>query len=230
MTLFKRVAAKLPHQWQAELKRIHFGRQIARNTFNTSEAEYKLLSEFVRPGDWVIDIGANVGQYTKRLSDLVGATGRVFAFEPVPATFALLAANAERFEHANVTLLNVAVSTKLDVLGMSIPRFPSGLDNFYEAHLTQGASVGVFVVTLPVDSLSIDRPVALVKIDAEGHEALVLEGMSDLIARFKPVLIIETGSAELIDQLVRRGYRVERSPGSSNVVARPIDACDLTRS
>lgn len=181
-----------------------------------------MLADFVREGDWAVDVGANVGQYTKRLSDLVGRSGRVFAFEPVPATFALLAANAERFAHANVSLFNAAVSARLDVMGMAIPRFSTGLVNYYEAHLTQTPDSGVQVLTLPLDSLNIEHPVALVKIDAEGHEAHVLAGMWALIDRFKPVLIVETGPTALIDDLKRHGYRADRAPGSSNVVFRPL--------
>ena len=222
MSTLKRLAARLPHRWQAELKRIHFGRQIAQDRFNTSEAEFGLLPQLLKISDWVIDVGANVGQYTKRFSDLVGPKGRVLAFEPVPATFALLAANVERFAHGNVSLFNAAVSDQLQVLGMAIPRFPTGLQNYYEAHLTTGAEAGVSVLTLSLDALAITQKVALIKIDAEGHEAHVLAGMRQLIDRSRPVLIIETGSAELVDDMKRRGYAVERSSGSSNVVCRPL--------
>ncbi len=222
MSTLKRLAARLPHRWQAELKRIHFGRQIAQDRFNTSEAEFGLLPQLLKISDWVIDVGANVGQYTKRFSDLVGPKGRVLAFEPVPATFALLAANVERFAHGNVSLFNAAVSDQLQVLGMAIPRFPTGLQNYYEAHLTTGGEAGVSVLTLSLDALAITQKVALIKIDAEGHEAHVLAGMRQLIDRSRPVLIIETGSAELVDDMKRRGYAVERSSGSSNVVCRPL--------
>ncbi len=217
----KRLAARLPHRWQAELKRVHFGRQIARGAFNTSEAEFKLLDGLLKPGDWAIDIGANVGQYTKRMSDLVGPTGRVLAFEPIPATFALLAANAERFRYSNVTLINAAVSERLDVLGMSIPRFGTGLVNYYEARIT-AAGGETRVLTMPIDAMPIEHPVSLVKIDAEGHEAFVIAGMRELIKRHKPCMIVETGSAELIAAIEALGFRVERSIGSSNVVCRPL--------
>ena len=221
MSTLKRLAARLPHRWQAELKRLHFSRQIAQDRFNTSEAEFGLLPQLLQPGDWAIDVGANVGQYTKRFSDLVGPQGRVLAFEPVPATFALLAANAERFAHGNVSLFNAAVSDQLQVLGMAIPRFPTGLQNYYEAHLTTDTDAGVSVLTLSLDALAIAQKVALIKIDAEGHEAHVLAGMWQLIERARPVLIIETGSAELIEDMKRRGYGVERSAGSSNIGCRP---------
>ena len=168
-----------------------------------------------------IDIGANVGQYTKRMSDLVGAEGRVIAFEPVPVTFSLLAANVVRFAHCNVTLINAAVSERMDVLGMDIPRFATGLTNFYEARLVAGSTAATRVLTLPVDALPLDKPIALIKIDAEGHEAFVLQGMRRLVDRFKPALIVETGSAELISNIEQMGYEVSRHTGSSNVVCRP---------
>src|SRR5690606_41619503 len=65
---------------QTELKRIHFSRQIKKGNFVTDEPEYKVLPNFIRKGDWVIDIGANVGHYTIQFSELVGKEGRVIAF------------------------------------------------------------------------------------------------------------------------------------------------------
>jgi FkbM family methyltransferase len=222
MTLAKRVAARLPDRWQSELKRIHFGRQIRKGTFETSEPEYELLSEFVRPGDWVLDIGANVGHYAKRLCELVGANGRVIAFEPVPTTFALLAANAQLFAHANVTLLNAAASDRLGVSGIAVPQFSVGLANYYQAQLTSGSDASLSVLTLPIDLLSIDQRISLVKIDVEGHEASVLAGMRKLIESHRPVLIVETGSDVVVTELLSVGYASERLQGSSNVLFRPL--------
>ena len=60
MPLLKQIAAQLPNRWQTELKRIFFGREINKGTFATDEPENKILHNFLTPGDWVIDIGANV--------------------------------------------------------------------------------------------------------------------------------------------------------------------------
>ena len=129
MSIFKKLAARLPHRWKTELKRIHFARQIQRNIFKTDEPEYNILHKLISSGDWVVDVGANVGHYTKKFSELVGPSGRVIAFEPVPTTFSLLSANTERFTHLNVTLINAAVSNKLDIVGITIPKFTTGLTN-----------------------------------------------------------------------------------------------------
>src|SRR5580698_10220999 len=103
MDLLKRVASRFPVGLQQELKRVKFRRDIRNGTFRTDEPEFNRLREWVRVGDWVVDIGANVGHYTLELSSLVGRTGRVFAFEPIPETFELLAAHAARCENQNVT-------------------------------------------------------------------------------------------------------------------------------
>lgn len=95
--LLKRLAAKLPLPIQQELKRFYFAWQIRRGRFYTDEKEFSLLNAFIAHGDWVLDIGANIGHYTRRLSDLVGPAGRVIAFEPIPQTFEVLAANAQHF-------------------------------------------------------------------------------------------------------------------------------------
>ena len=216
--LLKWVAATLPDSWQHELRRHHFGRQIRRSRFDTDEKEYALLGTFLRDGDWALDIGANVGQYTMRMAELVGASGRVIAMEPVPDTFSLLAANARLFAHANVSLLNAAASDRLGLASMQIPRFASGLSNYYQARL--GAGPGLAVLTLPIDELSLP-PVRLVKMDVEGHELPALRGMRGLLARDHPILIIETGSQETMTFLGDLSYTYERLPGSSNLLCRP---------
>ena len=177
----KRLAARLPRRWQQELKRRYFGRQIRNRTFRTDEAEFELLSTMVSTGDWALDIGANLGHYTVKLSELVGARGRVISFEPVPETFELLAANVALIPHRNVTLINAAASDSSGVCGMQIPKLAdSGLDNFYTAHLS-AEPCSLNVLRIAVDSFTPPEPIRLVKIDAEGHELPALRGMKKLL-------------------------------------------------
>jgi FkbM family methyltransferase len=221
MLLLKQIAARLPNRWQTELKRIHFRRQIKKGNFLTDEPEYKILSNFINYGDWVIDIGANIGRYTKGFSELVGAHGRVIAFEPVPTTFSLLSANVQLFANQNVSLINAAVSDKLGVVSMSMPKFSTGLANYYEAHISTSADCTISVLTMSLDSLCISQHVALVKIDVEGHESFVLAGMQRLIQASHPVLIIETSSKEVYADVASLGYIPEKLPSSPNVLFKP---------
>ena len=218
--LLKRIAARLPESSQHELRRMFFHRQIARRTFLTDEKEFLLLDRFLAPGDWVLDIGANVGHYTLRMSDLVGPSGRVVALEPVPSTFALLASNVRVFPNANVSLLNVAASDRTETLSMDIPRFSEGLRNYYQAHLTADTT-GLTILALPVDALALRSRIRLAKIDVEGHELPVLRGMRQLIERDRPVLIVETSAQPAMDLLASLGYSMERLPGSSNLLCHP---------
>lgn len=213
--LAKTIASKLPDRWQNELKRAQFGREIRRGGFYTDEKEYELLDRWVSDGDWVLDIGANIGHYTARLSELVGRSGRVVAFEPVPTTFELLAANMARLPLSNVTLLNIAASDSTGIVGMSIPKFDSGLNNFYMAHLTDRSS-DLQIMTAAIDGLNIPGKVRLAKIDAEGHELPILVGMRNLLERDHPVLIVEDNSVEITSFLQALDYKHRRIDSSSN--------------
>lgn len=218
-SLIKRFAARLPQASQQELKRRHFRREIARGTFRTDEAEWAVADKWLRAGDWAIDVGANIGHYTKRFSDLVGPTGRVIAFEPVPATFELLTANAARFASANVTLLNLAASNATQLVAMSIPRFDTGLNNYYQAAITS-EDTGLTTMSCSIDSLALPGRVRLIKIDAEGHDAVVLYGARALLERDHPVVVIESASGDVATLLTGLGYASERLPGSSNEIFR----------
>lgn len=197
-----------------------YRRHIARGTFKTGEPEWDLASQWLGPGDWAVDVGANIGHYTKRFSDIVGAVGRVFALEPVPVTFDLLASNVARFAHSNVTLLNVAASDSTQVLGMVVPSFETGLKDYYSAQLT-ATNEGLKVVTMPLDSLGLEGPVRLLKIDAEGHDDRVIAGASALIERCRPTIIVESATATAAEFLKETGYRVQVLPGSPNHVYVP---------
>jgi FkbM family methyltransferase len=176
------------------------------------------LDSLVKPGDWVIDIGANVGHYTKRFSELVGPRGRVIAFEPVPNTFALLAANVVLLPVANVSLLNLAASNTTTVLNVRIPSFDTGLRNYYRASVTNEATE-LQVMTIALDSLHLSNPIHLVKIDTEGHESQVIHGMTALLQRDRPILIVETCSEDIIGYLESTFmYRSERLPDSPNIL------------
>lgn len=215
------VAARLPNRWQTELKRIQYSRQIAKDHFVSPEPEFELLSSLVKGGDWVLDVGANVGHYTRRLSGLVGPRGRVIAFEPVPVTFSLLSANTQLFQHQNVSLINAAVSDKPASVGMRVPQFSTGLVNYYDAHLSQSPDAPFNVLTLSIDSLCLPTRISLIKVDAEDHELFVLGGMQELIKRDHPILIVETGNKEVFQLLTFMGYQYERIGRSPNLLCRP---------
>ena len=219
--ILKKLASRLPLLYQQEMKRVYFGRQIRKGTFKAEEQEFHMLAKWVQSGDCVLDIGANVGHYTNSLSNLVGVKGRVIAFEPVPYTFEILASNVTKFHYKNVTLLNVAASQETTVLGIYIPMFDTGLNNYYMAQLTNG-SEELSVLCLPIDSLNISQSISLAKMDVEGHEISVLIGMRHLLKRDHPLLIVEGDSDEVAAYLKDFGYSFEKLKGSSNRIYQQI--------
>jgi FkbM family methyltransferase len=217
--MMKRLAAKMPASWQQEMKRLYFRFRIKNETYGADEPETILLRRLVRPGDWVLDIGANIGHYTLELSRLVGPTGRVIAFEPVPASFELLSATAALAPHSNITLVNAAASSAPGVTGMSIPRLHTGIRNYYRAALHENATE-LTVLCIPIDAFPLPHPITVGKIDAEGHELSVLMGMQELLRRDLPLLIVEDTSAEVQCFLESLGYRSEKDERSPNRIYR----------
>src|SRR6516162_6691688 len=104
------------------------------------EADMEALSQVVRPGDFALDIGAFVGFYTQRLSQLVGATGEVWAFEPVSETFSILSYVVRELSLNNVRLLNLALSDSNGEAVMEIPRYRRGGESLYGAHIVSNRS------------------------------------------------------------------------------------------
>jgi FkbM family methyltransferase len=146
-----------------------------------------LLSLYV-PGTAAIDVGANIGLHTILLSQIAGADGRVIAFEPDPENYRLLQRNILDNGLTNVTTHPVALSnvTGHTLLHQSTDN-RGGLSLRAEnADVSTGKGLEpVRIETAVGDDLLADlgRPVSLVKIDVEGAEPLVLEGLRNTLAR-----------------------------------------------
>lgn len=211
----KRIVSLLPFRWQQEIKRKYYAFNIHKGRFNADEPDYEVLEKYISRGDWVIDVGANIGHYSLKFSKLVGASGRVFAIEPVPETFEILTSNVQLFPFKNVTLFNVAASRQPAIIGMKIPLFSFGIKNYYRASITD-KKTELEVYCVPIDAIPMCNPVRMIKIDTEGHELQVLNGMKSLLVRDKPFLIIETNSEEVFEYLKEIGYVKNRLKDSPN--------------
>jgi FkbM family methyltransferase len=107
----------------------------------------------------------------------------------------------------NTTLLNIAASDGSTVSGMVMPKFDSGLKNSWRARISaSGAMAGLSTLCLPIDALQLPHRIALVKIDAEGHDRAVLKGMAELLKKDRPVVVIESKTAEVSLFLRDLGY------------------------
>jgi len=209
----------MPPFIQQELRRWKILIDFKKGKFCSHEPEFQLLPRLIHPGDWVLDIGANVGYYTMRLSELVGPEGRVFAFEPITATAEILSFIARYSPYDNITIFNTAVSDKPEILRFSIDKNQDGLPDYFTARATERGQHAVFATT--IDSLSFPQRITFVKIDTEGAESAVLRGMEKLIERDHPILSIECDES-LEPYIASRNYRMRpRQPRSANLLFLP---------
>lgn len=219
--VFRSLVKALPAGRQQSLRQRYLRFRMRNPSYHRANLpEYDRLAEWVKPGDWAVDVGANIGVYTSRLAELVGPTGRVIAVEPVPETFRILADVVSDQGLDQVTLLNAAVGEETRLVGMDVPR-AAGFDGYYLAAVAP-PSAGLNVLCLSLDALNLPHRVAFVKVDAEGHELPVLRGMSELLRRDGPTLLVEVGSDAARDFLTGLGYRREdigRSPNALYVAA-----------
>lgn len=218
-TTVKRLASLLPRGTQTAIRRHWYGLRYRLGRFASDEPEYRKLQEWISPNDWAVDIGANIGVYTARMSKLVGPGGHVFAFEPVRETFHLLAFNARLFPYSNTSLFNVATSDAFGLVGVELPTMDSGLPNIYEARISLSGSVRESF-RMRIDGLSLSGKVSLVKVDTEGHELSTLQGMEQLLGQHSPTLIVEGECPKVADYLASFGYQQEQFSGSPNKVFR----------
>jgi FkbM family methyltransferase len=140
------------------------------------------LAELVKPGMVVGDIGANLGYFTLLMADLVGPSGRVFAFEPNPAmTFRLgrsvsLNGFTKRVETCEVLLCDE--NEKLLSFLMPSDEPKNAYARPFEGTELTGA---VLLKGCRLDSRPEWQAIELLKIDAEGSEQLIWEGMAGLL-------------------------------------------------
>lgn len=225
--------------------------------------EPKTLSSYkkiIKNGDTVLDIGANIGAHTLPIASLVGPQGKVFAFEPTDYAFKKLLKNCQ---------LNPGLSSQIkcfqyllsdsDASNIKTPPLYSswpldgdiegGKHALHQGHLMMTDGAKMRKLDTVCRELNITR-ISCIKLDIDGYESSMLKGAIEIMANFKPIIIMElapyaldeqgTSLAELINILKHSGYALydlsQREPltmdaesistlipkGSSiNVIAKP---------
>jgi FkbM family methyltransferase len=141
----------------------------------------RTISACLEPGDFAIDIGANMGYDTLLMSNAVGPTGTVLAFEPDFQNLIDLLCNVEAHKYKNIVVEGIALSSENSLTKMAC----AGGDNRGLSHLRLDESGSL----QPVLTSRLDRligyqnfpRIAVVKMDIEGYEYRALEGLGALI-------------------------------------------------
>ncbi len=179
----------------------------------------------LKPGDVVLDIGANIGAHTLQLARCVGPTGRVIAFEPADVAFQKLVANitlnpslAQRILPEQVMLLDVPDAKRQTLLYSSWPLTSGGdLHPKHRGRLMETTRARATSLDDYLERSNITQ-VNFVKMDVDGHECHVLRGADATLKRHKPTIALElapylhseTGRSleELLDILGHVGYQL----------------------
>lgn len=152
----------------------------------------RLIRRLLRPGDHFVDAGANIGYFTTLAARCVGDAGRVDAFEPQPDNRVRLVTHIHRNGVASLVRVHaVALSDRAGEVTIHSTNEPSR--NHGESSLFPIPGVKSIVHTVPsarMDELLAGTTPQLVKIDVEGAEPLVIEGMHGLVTTEQPPAII----------------------------------------
>ena len=191
-------------------------------------ASVAAFHEFARTADVVVDVGAHTGLYT--LTALAAkATTRVVAFEPVPVNVATLEVNlVANGWRDRCEIRAQAVSNESGTIQVHVPHGDHPMSASLDVRGFRGLAgelVDVDVTTLDA-AWPPDAVVDVVKIDVEGFEDRVLEGMTDTLERCRPVAMVECnpdGPIKNVEAILRSfGYRFRLLDGTSRPLADSI--------
>lgn len=146
-----------------------------------------LFERTIMPGSVVFDLGGHVGFYTLLASELVGPTGKVYVFEPVPRNLLYLKEHLRLNRTSNVIVVEFAVSDKSGVVS-----FEEG-QNSSMGHLALDGKLKV--VSVALDDLITNGELPMpdyMKIDIEGAEQLALLGAKSMIGKSHPTIFLAT--------------------------------------
>ena len=192
------------------------GRYVRRDDYERDVTA--LFRSKLRPGDHVLDLGANIGYFTMLSASLVGPSGSVIAVEPNPANARLVEASRRANGYGNVLVVQVAagLAPGLLVLNRSHSNGTTSAAPDGTAALLDAETVGCVRADTLVPA---NRRISLIKADVEGAEYLALGGCTATIRRDRPLIVSEfspslmpgisgiSGPAYL-DWLTGLGYRL----------------------
>lgn len=163
------------------------------------------IGRMLEPGDTFVDVGANVGYFTLLAGSIVGDEGHVYSFEPDPIAFSYLEKNVRLNGLENVTLVQKAASNERGTLQLFIAAENKGDHRIYQ---TEEGRSAIDVEAISLDEYFADAMGSLdvVKIDTQGAEGVILDGMTKTLAAHPDLIIaLEFWPAAF----ARMGYEAE---------------------
>lgn len=168
--------------------------------------EIKFIIKKLSKGDIAYDIGANVGYFSVVMSTIVGISGKVFSFEPMPNNLKKLKSNIALNNANNITIKEVALSNTTGTLQMYSPVDDLAFASIYDSDSTVSEKENlVNVTTDTLDNIWRDsgKPsVSIIKLDVEGAETSVLNGAKKCIQECRPVILLEANNKGELNKII----------------------------
>ena len=188
-------------------------------------AETDLIKKYVKSGMIVFDLGANIGWFTMILSKLVGNSGHVYSFEPDPDYFQTLKENIQLNHLTNVSLFQMGVSNTSGVRNFSLNK---EFGTLVIGSKQKKDSLQIETTTLDDFCKKNQIKIDFFKMDVEGSEMLVLDGMKEsiknnpdmkFITEFHPNAIRGVGlSPEIFFEKIKQiGFKITKIPESGEI-------------
>jgi FkbM family methyltransferase len=180
-------------------------------TFEKGELEF--VSQYLRPGNAVMDIGANIGLFSVVMGRTIGQTGVVIAFDPVPANITRLKSNLNENGISTDGVYELALGSTNGKMELKMSDDTAYASMHTVEHgLENGQIIQVNVKRLDDVWNERGRPmISFIKMDVEGAELEVIEGSGEMIAQCHPTMLIEANTnqhlVKLNEMLQPYGYR-----------------------
>ncbi len=182
--------------------------------------ELRWMARFLRPGDHVADVGANVGLFTLLAAGQVGSTGQVYAIEPVPANADALERNLALNPLTSVRVHRVAAGAAAGTTSLGLSTDEPG-SRRVSGDYTEGApGAQVTVPVVPLSNILSSAPrLRVIKMDVEGTEPRALAGLTETFRKAPPdALLLEVNPSALrrqgfkpddvVEPLIDAGYNL----------------------
>ena len=233
----RRKARRITQEYPARIEKFHIenlGDVEFANWSNPLVAHLKQLTisssiigffkQFIKEGDLAIDIGANIGDTTMPMGLCTGASGLTIGFEPSPYCYKILQKNATlNLDKSKIVAFPHAISEVEDEFF-----YISSEASFSNGGIskTKGSKHGKFVYPTKIKGINLKNlleenfsqwisKLTFIKIDTEGYDKEILKSITDLISKYKPVIVAECfggltdeGKMELYEIIEKQGYDI----------------------
>ncbi len=175
---------------------VTFQRLFKTGKLGSEYQDIYFLKHIIRPGDYIVDIGAHLGYYTFQFSRLAGDEGKVMAMEPVSKFNNVLQKIIDKKKYRNIILHKVALGGKGEFVEIGIPRV-NNQKKFGYARIRELSEWMEYAETEKVKNVSGNELLGglphldFIKCDVEGAEVLVFSSMLEVLEQHKPVLLCE---------------------------------------